>query len=332
MIPVLGFRFDVSRFAFDVSLIPVLVLCELFRLIIFYISLIFSKFDYICKAVDQLNNILLMKILQTIEEAHRRFETTGSGPLLVTCNDFQDWVCKYHPFSANLFKEYIGSEFAKIWKIKTPDTCFIQVKEEHISLDKFSGLQLAWFRKECFGSNYLKGAEMINNSMNTMFQDKYFRTKIKDKTDFLKIALFDIWIGNEDRNHNNYNLLLDTSEKYYHFFYVIDHETIFNTSLLERGIVELTEDETILNTDIAKLLFSKQKKISQIVDDIVINFYLCTQECECRLKDILDQTPISWNIDKEEFKSKIGQHIFSAEWKKKCEVLFRQYVQSFIIN
>lgn len=34
-----------------------------------------------------------MKTLQTIEEAHKMFDTQGSHPLIVTCEDFRDWVC-----------------------------------------------------------------------------------------------------------------------------------------------------------------------------------------------------------------------------------------------
>lgn len=33
-----------------------------------------------------------MELLHTIEDVHRIFDTQGSSPLLVTCNDFNDWV------------------------------------------------------------------------------------------------------------------------------------------------------------------------------------------------------------------------------------------------
>lgn len=60
-----------------------------------------------------------MKILQTIEEVHRIFDTQGSTPLLVTCNDLNDWVCKYDKFPKYLFNELIASEFAKLFEINS---------------------------------------------------------------------------------------------------------------------------------------------------------------------------------------------------------------------
>ncbi|MVX34389.1 HipA family kinase [Myroides sp. LoEW2-1] len=94
------------------------------------------------------------------------------------------------------------------------------------------------------------------------------------------ITLFDIWVANEDRNHNNYNLLLNTSKGSSFFFYTIDHETIFNSCFLERKLVEITENESIINTEIAKILFAKKKEINEIVDELIGNFYLGTGQCE----------------------------------------------------
>ena len=77
-----------------------------------------------------------MKILHTIEEVHKIFNTTGSSPLLVSCNDFNDWVCKYDKFPKYLFNELVTSEFARLWNINTPETALIKVKNEHIPFDR----------------------------------------------------------------------------------------------------------------------------------------------------------------------------------------------------
>jgi len=273
-----------------------------------------------------------MKRLQTIEEIHKRFNGTGSEPLLVTCNDLQDWVCKYSRFPNYLVKEYIGSVFARIWGIKTPEISFIEVQEDHIDLNNYQGLQLAWFRRECFGSLFLTNAELVTQAMLPLFNDKNFRVKLKDKMDYLLIALFDIWTANEDRNHNNYNLLLNTIENANYLFYTIDHETIFNSSFLERELEEITEEETILNTEIAKILFAKNKKINKIVDELVEKFYLCIGECEVQLKSIIDDIPESWDIDKEALLNNMKLYLFSEKWKTKCVRVFRTYVQTFITN
>ncbi|WP_313375788.1 HipA family kinase [Chishuiella sp.] len=273
-----------------------------------------------------------MKILQTIEEVHRIFDTQGSTPLLVTCNDLNDWVCKYDRFPKYLFNELIAAEFAKIFEIKIPETALIKVKSEHINLTKFPQLNLGWFEKECFGSLYLDNSKEIDYTTMSMFEEKSFRDKIADKNDFLKIALFDIWMANEDRNHNNFNLLLYVSPEKLNFFYAIDHVNIFNTSFLDYGIAELTEDDSILKTDLAKILFGKNKKINEIVDNLVENFYLCTIECENKLDEILSLVPESWNINIEQIRQRIIDNLFTDEWKGQCETNFREFVQSFILN
>ncbi len=273
-----------------------------------------------------------MKLRSTIEEVHKVFDTSGSTPLLVTCDDFRDWVCKYDKFPKYLFNELIASEFAKIWGIRTPETCFIKVKKEHIPLNKYPRLQLNWFEKECFGSLYLANTKEIDKTLIGMFKDKSFRDKISDKEDFLKIALFDIWIANEDRNHNNFNLLLYISIEKLYFFYAIDHVNIFNMSFLEYGISDLTEDDSIIKTDFAKLLFSKNKNLMSIMENLVKNFYLCVEECKQRLDEILKLVPNSWNIDIEQIRTRIVHNLFADQWLMQCEANFREFVQSFIIN
>lgn len=266
-----------------------------------------------------------MKTLDTIQEIHKIFSTAGSKPALVTCSDMQDWICKYDRDPMSLFNELLASEYARLWNIKTPDICFIKVKDEHIK----SPLQKNLFNKECFGSLYLKNAYEINLTAMPLFQDKVFLSKIKNKEDFLKIALFDIWLSNEDRSHNNFNLLIDSYNNAY-FFYVIDHVNIFNTkSGLNYGMEIITEEETIINTDLAKILFRK-KNIRKLTDEIIQNFYLCTEKCESELERIVGNVPESWNLNIVEIKSKIKNSIFDSNWLKRCEDKFREYINLYI--
>ncbi|PRZ19128.1 HipA family kinase [Flavobacterium granuli] len=188
------------------------------------------------------------------------------------------------------------------------------------------------FSKECFGSRYLKNTVEVNLSLIPSFREKSFADKIQQKSDFLKIALFDIWLSNEDRNYGNNNLLLFYGPDKLYFFYAIDHVCLFNSTFLKYEIVELTEDDTLLNTEIAKLLFGSKRKLVETVDNLVEKFYLCTKDCEANLDNVLELMPKSWGIDIEDIKSKIQRNLFSDEWKKKCEITFRTYVQSFIVN
>ncbi len=272
-----------------------------------------------------------MQTLQTIEEIHKVFPTAGSSPLLVTCDDFQDWVCKYDKSPKNLLNELIAKKFADIWSLKTPDVAFIKVKKEHVPTDKFK-IAHHLFDKECFGSLYLDPSKEIDLSLIPLFKDQIFTDKLGNKNDFLKIALFDIWLANEDRNHNNFNILLYADANKFNFFYAIDHVSIFNSSFLDYGITEITEDDSIIKTEIAKILFCNKRDLSQIVDNLVENFYICTAECKNKLDEILDFVPLSWEINKKEVKDKITQNLFVPEWNVNCVTTFKGFIQSFIVK
>ncbi len=273
-----------------------------------------------------------MQILHTIEEIHKIFPTNGSSPALVTCNDFRDWVCKYDRSPANLFNELIAAKFAKIWGILTPEIAFINVKREHVPLSKYPSVQHSFFDKLCFGSLYLESSTEIDLSMIPLFGERSFVDKLSNKEDFLKIALFDLWLANEDRNRNNFNLLLFPLPTNCNFFYAIDHVNIFNSSFLNYGIANLTEDDSIIKTEIAKMLFKNKRALNLTVDKLVESFYLCTKECKNKLDEILYSAPESWKIDEEEIKEKLIQNLFTDDWNTNCVNNFRAFIQSFIIN
>lgn len=273
-----------------------------------------------------------MKILHTIEKANRVFHTSGSRPFLVTCNDFNDWVCKYDRFPQYLFNELIASKFAEIFGIKTPEIALINVKKEHVPLEMWPNLQLNWFNKLCFGSRYLKNSKEIDHTTLGLFKDVSFQRKLQDKEDFLKVALFDIWLANEDRNQNNTNLLLCTTPEKINLFYAIDHVCIFNTSSLNYGLAQLTEVDSILNSELAKILFGRSRDLNLIVNNLVEKFYLCTEICQEKLDEILELVPESWELNLSEISAAIQTRLFSKEWKQECENTFRTLIQTFIVT
>lgn len=260
------------------------------------------------------------------------FTTTGSSPLLVTCNDLNDWVCKYDRFPKYLFNELVASEFAKLWGINVPETSLIKVKKEHVPIEKFPKLNYNLFDKDCYGSLFLPNTKELDLTFTPSFKEKSFRDKILVKSDFLKIALFDIWLANEDRNYNNNNLLIHYAKDNSLSFYAIDHVAIFNTSFFNYGIQSLTEDDSILNTDMAKLLFANDRKLGETVNKLVESFYLCTKDCEYNLDNILALVPNSWAIDAVDIKAKMEQYLFNHAWKKHCEDTFRAFIHSLILT
>lgn len=276
--------------------------------------------------------LTFLKRLKVIQPIIRRYETQGSSPILVVAEDFNQWVCKYRDEN-KLFNEFLSAEFAKLWGINIPENALIEIDyDKHIkNFSNKRGLERKFFDKDCFGSLHLKDSLEVNDSF---LNDKSFVRKIRNKDVFLKIALFDIWLSNEDRNSGNYNLLLNTEKGGYTLLYVIDHADIFNSSMAyinQNEIEILTEEDTILNSKLSTLLLSNETQIAQKVDDLLRDFRTFVDVCKNNLSDILSQVPVNWKINLQQYQSKV-EDAFSEKWLDICDDKFRYYVQQFIIK
>lgn len=256
----------------------------------------------------------------------RVFQTSGNQPVLILCNDFNLYVCKYSRLpgraATKLFHEWIAGCFAKLWDFAVPDFCIITVNPDYVS-DHYL-LQPAFFRTPCFGSRYDRHLAEIDEFY--AGSASQIKRRFKEKIEFLKIALFDIWLANEDRNLNNYNLLIDVKRD--NRFIPIDHDAIFNTGNLDKGLVLLSENETLLGTNFTKSLFSAKELSDQVLLKKIKNeYYLCTQKCENRLKEILRTVPEEWKINIEEYENLLKQNLFAKKWINNCWIYFLEILQ-----
>lgn len=272
-----------------------------------------------------------MESRYSIQDVIRIFDTGGSYPLLITCDDLQNWVCKYERNTLNLFNEFLAYRFAELWGLRLPDIAQVTVHERHLPLHMQHRLQPHLFRKVCFGSKFIENSSLISLTSLSSFQNYNFRKKIVNKSDFLKIALFDLWLANEDRNHNNFNMLLEFVGNKIYFICPIDHVTLFNSAHLNYPIVSITDFESIINTSLAQALFKTDRRLGEYVNEIIENFYLCTTACEQQLLDILSIAPISWNIDIPLLERRLKENVFSDEWKQQCVSQFRELVHQYIV-
>lgn len=260
-----------------------------------------------------------------------RMFTTGDNPILVTCSDMADWVCKHGRLSSSiLFSEVIGSTFAALWGLKTPQISFVNVNPDHLPSMHLNVVQPAFFNKPCFGSLYIEDSQVVDKTLLPSLKNQLFRNKIVNKIDLLKIALFDIWVGNEDRHHGNSNLLLDQTLANEYYFNVFDHGAIFNSNALAYGIQLISDNESIICSDLVQILFRKGKILTNNVDNIVKDFYLCTLECEAQLSNILNDIPVQWGLNLQNLELQIRDNLFDADWKSDCENHFRTLIQANI--
>jgi hypothetical protein len=149
---------------------------------------------------------------------------------------------------------------------------------------------------------------------------------ISKKYEFLEIALFDLWLSNEDRNENNPNLLYDVLNS--HRFVPIDHQATFNNGNPGETLSLLTETESLIGTALFSKLFTKKEVSRFSVDREVKNkFYFCTQQCADNLECIVSKMPDDWNFDKAEMVESLQQTVFQASWLDLVWNNFIDYLQ-----
>lgn len=147
--------------------------------------------------------ILIIDSVQRIEKQY----PTGEEPVLVMCLDKNAYVCKYMRSSASAYKiacELIGSQMARAWQLETPDIAFVRIKASHWS-GRFLQHSVS---APSIGNKRIEGVVDVNTSTYKEVDSTTARLR-----QLMKIALFDFWIANEDRNANNANLLYDLGHR-----------------------------------------------------------------------------------------------------------------------
>lgn len=263
-----------------------------------------------------------MAIINSIQTADWIFET-NTHPVLIMCEDRNDYVCKYHNFSGSanrLFCEYLAASFLKLWNLRIPDFAFVKINRDHIPTEW--NINSYNFDTTCFGLKYNRAYKDVTKVNETILngQQKLYSNRL----DLVKIGLFDIWISNEDRNHNNYNLLIDVDNE--RNFIPIDHEAIFNSQDFNNPIYHINEFESLICTTLVLNMFNTQYFNKTVCDELEKYLYLCTENCKSQIDLILRDIPLDWRIDREAMLVKIEQ-IFSDQWINKSFDLFLSFLQ-----
>lgn len=272
-----------------------------------------------------------MKTLASISEifAQHVIETSGR-PLMVEASDLKTYLCKHtRNQKANLlFNELLANSFLQLWSLSSPEMVLLNIKREHITVEILSGwIQYANFKKPCLGFEYLQFAHTLSEMDMGIKSNQAAKQKIINKNDLLRIVLFDIWLANEDRSPNNFNLLLNPESQGYRII-PIDHEYIFNSNSPEKDLYPLNEGDSLISTNFFLSLFPKQnrknivKLAQQIIEEFKENLVICHENVE----QILDNIPDEWNIDVDARRGQLTQ-IFSSNWHSKSIDTFNSFIQ-----
>lgn len=240
--------------------------------------------------------ISVLESVKPIEQQYR----TGEEPVLVMCSDMNAYVCKYMRSTSAAFKlacEFIGSRMAIAWQIETPETALVHIKQEHWA-GRFKQHSLS---APAIGSKKLDGIIDITPST----YDKVAQTTTILRQ-LLKIALFDFWIANEDRNANNANLLYDVVRNR---LVSIDYGCILNTATFDYQLSQLTSTDTILWSDLFQHLAKGRSRqaIESIANDLKVTYYDCIKRSERQKEKIITEFPVKWNIPSAYINEKLVQ-------------------------
>ena len=258
---------------------------------------------------------MIVPSLESVKRIEQQFRT-GEEPVVVMCTDLHRYVCKYMRSSASAYKlacEFIGATMAKLWQIKTPEIALVKIKALH-----WEGINI---------SHCVSAPSIGNRWLNTVIDvtpTSYLSIPSKERqlNQLMKIALFDFWVANEDRNANNSNLMYDLVEEQ---LVSIDYGCIFNTATFDYPLSQLTSTDTILWSDLFQHLAKEQGK------DLIIsqahrlkNYYEnCLSKCLLQINQITAALPNEWNLKQETANEKMNQ-LFDKQW---TEGVWNNFIQ-----
>lgn len=221
----------------------------------------------------------------------KEITTEGHSPLLVLADDYEKYIIKTtrgrHP-DFYLINEFLCHQFLNLWNIPSPDIIAVFVDKSILPGNLSNFNKPSYFDNICFGSKFIESAYELNEFISTP-KSKDFK-KIKNVEVLYLIALFDIWVENDDRKPTNNNILLSPSLN----LVAIDNAFVFSSMSYEdlnADFVSSSYNDTILHSPIGQSLINKVKPDNEWLNDIKDNFYLCIENCKHNYIGILGTIP-----------------------------------------
>ena len=213
---------------------------------------------------------------------------TNSVPFLVLCDDgelyFAKTMFKTHAPFEDLVNEILCVYSLEIMNVKTITPALITVPQEVFESFKLEGGAydkryegLGFNDVLFFGSLFQESTTEIE-VYNSALKNKYDYNKYKNPTDFLKIGIFDYWIGNKDRRGSNPNILIKETIDGKFEFLPIDHTQAFglqsNYKALRIALMPEVNSKSIIRTPMSKSIisFADSKFMANFHDEILANF------------------------------------------------------------
>jgi hypothetical protein len=266
---------------------------------------------------NQEDKMMAMQTLYSAKRIEQQFHT-GEEPVMVMCSDVNIYVCKYMRSSATAYKlacEFIGAKLAMTWRLNTPDIALVNIRPAH-----WDGINISHtLSAPSIGFRWLDSVVDITPST-------YSKVPANAETlaQLMKIALFDFWVANEDRNSNNANLMYDVAREQ---LVSIDYGCIFNTATFDYPLSQLTSTDTILWSDLFHHLAqaADRQTVLAMADRLKADYDECLSQISIIATEIMDEMPKEWKVPAETLKEKLDQlsdeHWIVAVWQNFMDCL-----------
>ena len=253
--------------------------------------------------------------LQSIEmlQPSKIFHGTAYNPIAVRASDLSYYVTKVQatPVDETVIREFLGAHFLKIWQLPVPNFAIIDVNPTHVPDGLHRRLTVYEFSRPAFGSQLVADAPYVMEA--DALAGTYQVRQTEAATKLIDLSLFDLWLSNNDRNWNNYNLL-------YHFppsaaFIPIDHERLFDHGSPGDALLLQTDNENLSATPLFGTFVSKQRIRDYCRDTRSRqNFLARAEACQSDLPRILGEMPAEWSRLCPDLVDRCAQTIFDQEW------------------
>jgi hypothetical protein len=259
----------------------------------------------------------------------KRYHTDGHSPYLVITSDYERYVLKAPNNSFDLdslIKEFLCSWLLKKWGVNTPEIAALTLAKELATSPEISGDNRFSYSSVYFGSKHMQDALDLQSLIS--IEGKVAARKIINLNDIFKVALFDIWVENDDRKPTNNNILLCPSTKGSELT-PIDHAATFSTLSfddLNPIYLSFSDNDSIAYSGFGRSIIKKSNINKIWMDNAREMFYLCIAKCEGNFQEIYDKIPEQLGFS--DMKSeKLKTFLFNKERNKK---VFDQF--TYIIN
>jgi hypothetical protein len=254
----------------------------------------------------------------------KEIATEGHSPLLVIGDDYANYYvksCKRIP-DFTIISEFLCHYLLQCWQIATPEACVMRIPQERLIQGLSRNNRTGNFEWLCFGSLQIENA--VDGQAFLSVESKAALKNIFNPEAIFYLALFDIWVENDDRKPTNNNLLLANSEKGARII-AIDNSYTFSTMdyrHLDPAFISSSYNDSILLSDIGAGIVKNSTIDASWYKQVENNFYLYIERCKDHFNEIVNFIPAELGFSKE-----LQQFIYSFLFNdKRNSSVFEEFV------